>query len=86
MEKKGNTYRTSQGRAKGVCTIAHHTMDDEERQELIANVIETSYFAVMSLLEFSGAEFANCLIVLQIYPMTTAKEDVAPKLCPWYIT
>ena len=80
VEKKGNTYRTSQGRAKGVSRIAHHTIDDEEKQEVMANVIETSYFAVMSLPEFSGAEFASCAIVLQIYPMTAAKEDVASRL------
>ena len=80
MEKKDNTYRTSQGRARGVSWIAHHTMGAEERLELIGNMIETSYFAVMSLGEFSGAEFNNCEVVLQIYPMTAAKGDVAQRL------
>ena len=32
-------------------------------------------FALMSL-----GEFNNCEVVLQIYPMTAAKEDVAPRL------
>ena len=80
MEKKGNAYRTSQGRARGVSRITHHTMGAEERPELIGNMIETSYFEVMSLGEFSGAEFNHCEVVLQIYPMTAAKEDVASQL------
>ena len=80
METKGNTYRTSEGRAKGVSRSVHHTMDDEKKRKLIANTIETSYFAVLSLPEFWGAEFANCAIVLQISSMTAAKEDVAPWL------
>ena len=53
MEKKGNVYRTSRGRAKAVSRIAHHSMGEEEKKELIGNMIETSYFAVMSLPEFS---------------------------------
>ena len=80
MEKKGNAYRTSQGRARGVFRIAHHTMGAEERLELIGTMLETSYFAMMSLGQFAGAEFNNCEVVLQIYPMTAAKEDVAPRL------
>ena len=80
MEKKGNTYRTSQGRARGVSRIVHHTMGAEEQLELIGNMIETSCFAVMSLGEFSGAEFNTCEVVPQIYPMAAAKEDVVPRL------
>ena len=80
LEKKGNAYRTSQGRARGVFRIARHTMRAEERLELMVKMIETSYFAVMSLGEFSDAKFNNCEVVMQTYPMTAAKEDVAPRL------
>ena len=80
MEKKGSAYRTSQGRAKGVSRIAHHTMEEAETKELISNMIETSYFAVVSLPQFSGVEFGKCEVVLQIYSMTSAKEDVAARL------
>ena len=80
MEKKGITYRTSEGRVRGVSRIAHHTMGAEERVELIGNMVETSHFAVMFLGEFSGAEFNKCEVVMQIYPMTAAKKDVAPWL------
>ena len=86
MEKKGNTYRTSQGRAKGVSRIVHHTLEEEKKKELISNMIDTSYFAVMSLPEFFGGAFNSCGVVLQIYPMTSAKEDVALGSGLWCIT
>ena len=55
-------------------------MEAEEKQELISDMLDTAYFAVMTLREFSGAEFARCALVLQIYPMQSVKEKAAPRL------
>ena len=41
-----------QVRAKGVSRIAHHTMEEAEKKELISNMIKISCFAIMSLPEF----------------------------------
>ena len=45
-------------------------------------MIDTSYFAIMTLPEFSVKEFSNCVVVLKVYPMQSAKEEVAPRLGP----
>ena len=66
IEKKGNVYRTSEGRAKGVPRTDHLSVDREEKQELMCNLVETSYFARRSLPRFLGAEFAKCVLVLHV--------------------
>ena len=78
MGKKGAEWHSVPGRTPGSARVVFHQMEQEERDDLEKELMDTPWFACMPIKTYDGSDLKEASLVAQCFPRRENADRLAP--------